>query len=485
MAARLAISACLVWCIHQAHTELMIQYDFTQAGCRDGLIKDTAGAGDFFGDLVLNTSTSSCIGGVGFEGRADYPGWPGAYSLGDTTTLRRTLQEPDVYPGFSLELWLNIPDITSCPEDTNYCLSPILTINYPSIIEGTESCIDTVNMQLVYYIPTSYLRISTPSEWGTHCNDFPTYTDVLPDGTKGYPFHLVFTIQELTLNGRAYSYYKWYINGTKVDTELDQDPATTLGMWEDGHNLQLLDYTRWADSGSWFKPEGARIYLVAMHNETLDKATVLSRYTAGITNSTPNVYSSTVYIAEDGEDGNHYGEPEIYLDVFPESELQQIVLDVYDSDTDVASPNFYVDSNPRVFVDTLPFTGFLVNTTGGNVVSTPFEVFHTSGGFTVRYRPLFNEFSTANDTAYANFSFHAVDILSGVRSYSNASLQIYVYSKNDPPVAGNASYEVNVGTRQNIIPLNGTDIDAHDYIQAAGIVETPAKGSLFQVRQSN
>ena len=341
-----------------------------------------------------------------------------------------------------------------------------------------------MNLQLAYHIPTNYLRISTPSEWGTHCNDYPTYADVLPDGTKGYAFHLVFTIEELTLNGRVYSYFSWYINGTRVDYNLDQDPATTLGIWEDGHNLQLLDYTRWADSASWFKPTGARIYRVAMHNETLDRTTVLSRYAAGITNSTPSVYSSTVYIAEDGEEGNHYGEPESYLEAFPESELGDIVLDVYDSDTDVASPNLYVDSNPRVFVDTLPFTGFLVNTTGGNVVSTPFEVFHTGGQFAVRYRPLLNDYSTSNVTAYANFSFHAVDILSGNRSYTNATLQIFVYSKNDPPAADNASHEVIVGTRQNIIPLNGTDIDAHDYIRTAGIVETPGKGSLFQVRQS-
>ncbi|CAN0342598.1 unnamed protein product, partial [Laminaria digitata] len=466
----------------QATTELIIQYDFTQADCRDGLIKDTVGAGEFFGDLVLNTSSSSCIGGVGIEGNADYPGWPAAHSVGDTTALRGALQEPDTYPGFSLELWLNIADITSCPEDTSSCLTPILTINYPSIIEGTESCIDTVNIQLGYRISTNTLFISTPSQYGTFCNDHPTYTDVLPDETKGYSFHVVLTIEEFTISDRVYSYFTWYINGTRADYNLDQDPAVTLGIWEDGHNLQLLDYTRWADSTRWFKPTGAKIYRVAMHNETLDTATVLSRYTAGITNSTVSVYSSTVYIAEDGEAGNHYGEPESYLEVFPESELRQIVLDVYDSDTDVASPNLYVDSNPRVFVDTLPFTGFLVDSTGGNIISTPLEVFPTSGEYAVRYRPLFNDFSTANDTAYANFSFHAIDIVSGNRSYTNATVHIYVYAKNDPPAAGNASYEVNVGTRQNIIPLNGTDIDADDYIQTAGIVETPAKGSLFQVR---
>ena len=477
------MSACLVWCLDQANTELIIQYEFTQEACRDGLVKDTAGATEFFGDLVLNASSSSCIGGVGIEGNAEYPGWPAAYSVGNATALRRALREPDIYPGFSLELWLNIPDIPSCPEDTNTCLSPILTINHPATIETTESCIDTVNMQLAYHIPANYIRISNPSIWGTHCNDYPTYTDFVPDESKGYAFHLVLTEEIISFPERDYSYFRWYVNGTRVDYDLAQDPVVTLGLWEDGHNLQLLDFARWADSSRWFKPAGTKIYFVAMHNETMPKATVLSRYTAGIRNSTPSVYSSTVYIAEDGEAGDHYGEPESYLEVFPESELWQIALDVYDSDTDVASPNLYVTSNPKVFVDTLPITGFLVNSTGGNVVSTPFEVVHVSGEFPVRYRPLFNDFSAVNDTAYANITFYAIDILSGNRSYTNATLDIYVYAKNDPPVAVYASHEVNVGTRQNIIPLNGTDIDADDYIRAAGIVETPGTGSLFQVRQ--
>lgn len=476
-----------LWISSKTNAAVLSQYEFSQAGCREGLFEDTAGQGVFFGDLVLNAS-ASCLDGVGIEGGTGSPGWPTVSSTGTNKAFLEALQGPDIFPGFSVELWLSIGNITCAEQDSSgwflhTCEAPVFAISSSSVLDSSELCRSNTDMEITYIINTRNFQARFNANKNNECVGFGTLEDTLPKETAGYPFHFVLTVREIILSGVDYSFFQWFINGTRVSSFLSfiVDPTSMLAEWHATYEIQLLDKRRWPES-TRYKPLEARIYLAALHNETFNNSLALSRISEGIADSTPVVYDSTVSVAEDGEVGDHYEEPEFYLQEIPGVDLHQVPLDVYDADNDLTTPN-YKEILPRVFVDTFPFPGLLFDSVGDIIVSTPFEVIGDRGTFSVRYRPLFNDFATEN--VYANFSFHAEDDKSGSRSFANATVKVRVFSKNDPPVALNASHEVFAGTKQNIISLQGTDVDAEDYVREAVIVEPPNGGSLFQVCSIN
>ncbi|CAM9609660.1 unnamed protein product [Ectocarpus sp. 4 AP-2014] len=462
----------------QSNAAVLIQYEFSQEECRRGVVADVAGGNRFFGDLSLDNSTASCLPGVGIERTSASPGSPGASSIGNTTLLREELLNDDSAPGhFSLELWLSVPEMPACD---GFCTTPIVTIG-----EGDTSldddCQQNLGMMITYWTETGdfgarFMSIDDECErlWSGA---------IQPSESMGNALHLVLTIDSIVFFGEPYAYFRWYINGTRVARDLSKNvpPETMMTLWDSDFNLQLLDWSRQIPSSFYTEGPGIKIFYVAIHDETLGVTEILSRYSARITKSTPVVSDTTIGVAEDGEEGDHYEDPQSYLQVFPVSELQMVPLDVYDSDNDPATPNYDNSTSPRVFVNTLPLPGFLVNSSGDDISSVPFEVLGDAGAFAVRYRPILNDFSTNDSVVYANFSFYATDGESGTRSHTNATVSMYVFSKNDPPEAFNASHGVYAGSRQNIIPLNGTDMDAFDDVHGAAIVEAPARGTLFQV----
>lgn len=460
----------------------LAQYDFSQTSCRRGSTEDVAGGEAFFGDLNLNTS-ASCINGVGIEGSASSPGWPAATSIRNNTAFLEALEGPDVFPGFAVELWMTIRDSTCEQYDASgvyisNCQAPILAISSPAVNGGW--CQDHVDMELLYR--TEYQNFVTTFNGGNSygdCLDYGT-TYQLTTELLGYAFHFVFSVREATFNGREYGWFEWFVNGSKVSVQFSSAllPSTLLSYWHPDYILQLFDRRRVTDSTS-YTPFEATIFRVALHNESFDNTKAFARYSAPIANSTPTVHDSSYYLMEDGESGDHYNEPEYYREPFPVAELQDIPLGVYDSDNDPTTPN-YNNVYPKVFGYTLPIRGFLVNSSGANIVSTPFEVLEVGGIFSVKYRPPFNDYKHEN-SSYANVSFFANDGFSGNRSFTNATITIYVLSKNDPPVALNSSHVVYVGTKHNILPLQGTDIDIYDYAQGAFIAEPPPGGTLLQV----
>lgn len=473
----------LLW-VAPAKAAVLIQYDFSQEECRGGAVKDVAGGDRYFGEMILDNSTTSCLSGIGIERTPESPGSPGASSLGNTTLLREELfRDASSLGYFSLELWLSIDRMSTCE---NFCTTPLLTIGERGISRD-DHCQENIGMMITYWTESGDFgalfqstRSSCEKVWSGAYQ---------PTANMGYALHLVLTVRRLEFFGEPYAFFEWFINGTRVARDLNKHvpPEVMMTLWDPDFNLQILDWSRQTPSSLYREGPGIKIFFLAIHNETLNRAEVFSRYSARIPISTPVVRDSIVGVAEDGELGDHYETPESYLQVFPESELQLVPLDVYDSDNDPATPNYDNNTSPRVFVTTLPFPGTLVNSSGEDIVSAPFEVFgNTDGVFAVKYRPILNDFSTqgaGNDSVlYANFSFYAIDEESNTRSYTNATVSIYVYSKNDPPEAFNATHDVYAGTRHNIISLHGTDMDAYDDVHGAAIVEQPARGTLFQVR---
>lgn len=473
----------LLWSAAQANAAVLIQYEFSQEECRGGAVKDVTGGDRYFGEMVLDNSTTSCLPGIGIERTPESPGSPGASSVGNTSFLREELFRDASSPGrFSLELWLSI-DSMPCE---NFCTTPVVTIGERGV-SLDDDCQENMGMMITYWTESG--------DFGARFQSTRSACEKLwsgamqPTANMGYAFHLVLTADRREYFGDPYAYFEWYINGTRVATDLNKyvPPEVMMTLWDPDFNLQILDWSRQTPSSFYTEGPGIKIFFLAIHNEALERTEVFSRYSARLPTSTPVVRDNTVGVAEDGELGDHYEAPESYLQVFPESELQLVPLDVYDSDNDPATPNYDNNTSPRVFVSTLPFPGTLVNSSGEDIVSAPFEVFGNNDGiFAVKYRPILNDFSTheaGNDSVlYANFSFYAIDEESDTRSHTNATVSIYVFSKNDPPEASNASYDVYAGTRHNIISLHGIDMDAYDDVHGAAIVEQPARGTLFQVR---
>lgn len=464
----------------------LVQYDFSQADCRRGSMADVAGSETFFGELVLNKSWVSCLEGAGIQGTVSSPGWPAASSTGNNTGFMEAMQGPDVFPGFAVEAWLSISNDTTCVKyDASGmylrdCHAPILTISSPTVLGSSEDCKLYSNMEIVYRVDYgNFLAVFNGGSIFNYCLESGTaYT--LPTATLGYAFHLVFSVREATFSEQQYSFFEWYINGSKVANGLSYyaAPATMLSNWHADYVLHLLDRRRWPDS-SLYTPLKAKLFRVALHNGSFDSSLAFSRYSSGSTNSTPVIYNSTVDIMEDGESGDHYDEPGYYRGPFPPAMLRPIPLGFSDADRDPVTPN-YNNLYPKVFVYALPSLGFLVTSSGEDVISTPFEVLEVGGIFNVRYRPPYNDYGNEG-VSYTSFSFFATDRYTGSQSFTNATVTVNVLSKNDPPVALNSSHVVYVGTKHNILALQGTDVDADDYIQAAFIVETPTKGKLFQV----
>ena len=478
------------------NVNISAQYDFKQAECHDGVFKDATGDG-MYGDVILD-ETASCLESVGVQSSDLIGGRPAAYSLGNSSGFLNALQEPDDFPGFAIEVWMTLgtdlnPDK---PCRTDICEYVIVSIHNMTLSPEVEFCGETTNIQLTYDAYQIAFKVNMVYS-SSYCIEFATYRTKLTRKNLAYPFQLVFTTADVIKGYRKYyGYVLWFVNGTYVDWDLSYTSLLQTGRrslvdpWHEGYNIQFLDKVRHKTS-RYFEERSTKLYKVRLFSERValqnEYDTVAALFAEGIANSAPVSYNVTAEINEDGEVGDHYYDPGLYLQEFEFTELTNIYLDIYDSDNDPTTLNYDNETLPRPFISALPHKGHIIDPRSGEVVtSTPYEVLPERGVFPVRYRPLLNEYSSSPNTSdpYTTFSYYAEDgTTPGLRSVEDATVHVYVVPKNDPPRASNLTLNAFAATRENIFNLlqGASDVDGSDEVQGAEIDEVPQNGTLYQV----
>ena len=479
------------------NVNISAQYDFRRAECHDGVFKDAIGDG-MYDDVILD-ETASCLESVGVQSSDLIGGRPAAYSLGNSSGFLKALQGPDYFPGFAIEVWMTLgtdldPDN---PCETDVCEYVIVSIHNMTLSPEVEFCGETTNFQLTYdpYYRSFKVNLVYDSDY---CFTFSTYKPGLTRKNLAYPFQLVFTTADVIkgLYQKYYGYFLFFVNGTYVDWDITHTSLIQTGRrslvdpWHEGYNIQFLDKVRY-DTKKYFEERSTKLYKVRLFSERValrdQYDTVAALFAEGIANSAPVSYNVTSEIHEDGEVGDHYYDPGLYLQEFEFTELQNIYLDIYDSDNDPTTLNYDNKTLPRPFISALPHKGHIFDPRSGEVVtSTPYEILGERGVFLVRYRPLLNEYSPSSNTSdpYTTFSYYAEDgKTTGLRSVEDATVHVYVVPKNDPPRASNLTLNAFAATRENIFNLlqGASDVDGSDEVQGAEIDEVPQNGTLYQV----
>ena len=198
-----------------------------------------------------------------------------------------------------------------------------------------------------------------------------------------------------------------------------------------------------------------------VHNRALTETEVSQAYASKLANSLPVPSSFTVTVQEDGEVGSHYDTPDFYTTEVPVLELATVNLKVFDADEDPSYINYDTSDSPMlVYISRLPPASLatLYQYDGAEITSVPTAVPKTSGNYTVRVRPAWNQYSTG-DEPFMNFSFYAVDGVSGESSSSAAMASVIVRPKNDPAVAYNSNETV-YAARKTLLRLTGTPVEA-------------------------
>ena len=221
--------------------------------------------------------------------------------------------------------------------------------------------------------------------------------------------------------------------------------------------------------------------MLRVHRKALSETQVTASYEAKLANSKPVVQSLSATVQEDGEVGSHYSDPDFYGNEVPVLQLATVNLDVVDVDTDPSYINYDEDdASTSVYISSLPVSALMVLylENGTEIKSTPMQVPQSSdGNYTIRVRPARNLYSSPQNSMFANFSYYAVDGVTGDRSLSTAMASLYVTAKNDPAVAYDANSTVFAG-RKSIYPLKGTAVDGDSLIRAY-ISRLPTNGNLY------
>ena len=475
------------------------QYDFTRAECEDGVVADVGDG--MYGDLILD-ETVSCLDRVGIQSSDLIGGRPAAYSLGNSSGFLKTLQEPDEFPGFAVEVWITLgKDLKPWDpcEHIGSCEYVIISIHNNILGPIMDYCQETTDFQLSYNAFYRSFKVLMRYD-SDSCNSFNTYEANLSKGDLQYPFQLVFTTAGTirTNSGRDLGLFLWFINGTYIEWDVSYIQADfklkrLITPWHEGYNVQFLDKVR-HNTSTWFEERSTKLHRARIFSEQValvgEYEAVAALFAEGVANSAPVSYNVTVEINEDGEAGDHYYDPGLYLQAFAVTELQNIYLDIYDSDNDPTTLNYNNDTFPRAFISVLPHIGHIFDPrSGGVVASTPYEVLGEGGVFPIKYRPLLNEYSSSSKTSdpYTTFSYYAEDgATTGHRSIEDGTVHVYVVSKNDPPRAFDLTINMLAATREIILNLlqgASDDVDDSNEVQGAEIYKLPKKGTIRQVLQ--
>lgn len=245
--------------------------------------------------------------------------------------------------------------------------------------------------------------------------------------------------------------------------------------WDD-FRLQLFSdaYSRAVGASS-----DASIYLLRLHSRQLDSNQIKEAYRANIPNSPPVVRDSHVLLNEDGEAGpGGLLDPEVYATELPLWALARIPLDAVDIDDSETHPNYkrddYVRTHPmRIF---LARRGVLeVMTQAGGILAEGDEIFPDQDhNFFVLVRPPLDLHE-----GLFNFTFRAIDGVTGVKSTNDAIVNVKIVSVNDPPIMASKNIEAFARTT-TLVEFEGRDVEKDDIV-GAYIESLPREGVLRSV----
>lgn len=450
------------------------EYIFRRAECLQGYARDSNNA-NLFGDLRIDSSSVTCKG-LGVEAKSN--------NLVDervVSTLNSSKFVEDIDSGhdWTFEIWATFQNFSGCP----MCHSRhVASIGRKEDLAG-EKCSTTGNLLLIQTnIGQSVAMEESTTLADKSCNTWEALSGI----ELGVPVHAVFTS---TASGVRTSSPDdatratcWYLNGVQVGCNVAQNQAS---QWHDETYLQMLnDPVEVTSPTSTYAASEGSIFLVAMYNRPLSEGEVTQNFHAGLENSPPVAEDIIVTMNEDGEIGDHYDIPSLYLQdpMVPALNLPIILLLATDMDQEEGFPGFDTGVEivpPSVYIASLPSKGTLHDIDGQAIQSAPHIVVFDDG-YPVRYRPDKDESSGLEDV-YTSFTYNAVDGITGETSVIPGVVDIHVLPKNDPPVPSNTSTTTQTG--ETLLFLGGTDVDGTDSDNIDGflIVEKPTHGVLHQV----
>lgn len=450
------------------------EYIFRRTECLQGYARDSNDAG-LFGDLKINTSSVTCRG-LGVEAKSNIRDNQRIISALDAS---RFVDEIDQEGGWTFEMWAIFHNFSECPLCGNRHMASIGSTNEELVGEECSATSNLIFLQHNNLGQSAVMRERSayPDE---RCNAMQSISPVVD---WGFPVHAVFTSASLDLGTMRTTC--WYINGLYGGCEVTADQVL---RWEGGSfYLQVMNdavAVRSLNSTLYAAPEGTS-FLIAMYNRTLTENEVTQNFDAGLENSPPVAEDLVVTINEDGEIGDHYDTPALYLrnPMVLALNLSTIHLLATDVDQQEGFPGFDPADQailPDVYIESLPSKGTLYNIYGEAIEEVPYFVDFDYGGFPVRYRPAKDESSGPTD-AYTSFKYNAVDGVTGEISVIPGIVDIYVLPKNDPPVPKNTSWTIQTG--ETLVFFDGADVDGEDGDSILGFVveELPTQGMLYQV----
>lgn len=454
------------------------EFIFRREECLKGYASDSNNAG-LFGELHINSSSVICKG-LGVEAK---PNILVDQRVVSTLDSSRFVEEIDNRRGgWTFEIWAIFQNFSECPMCHSRQIASISTNEDMT----KEDCSTTSNMvflqtnlgqSVVMQDSTiladkscSTMEASSVVDWGVpaHAVFTSTSSELQASSTSDDPFHTARTTC-------------WYINGLQVGCDWALNQAS---QWQDGFYLQMLnDAVAVGSLNSTSASSAGCVFLVAMYNRALSEAEVMQNFDAGLENSPPVAEDIVITINEDGEIGDHYDTPALYLQdpMVLALNLPVILLLATDIDQQVGFPGFDAEKLvlPDVYIDSLPSKGTLHDVYGQPIKHVPHYVAF-DGGYPVRYRPYKDEYSGPKDV-YTSFTYNAVDGVTGATSVVPGIVGIHVLPKNDPPLPSNISATIPTG--ETLLFLGGTDVDsaAGDAIVGFLVVEPPSHGVLHQV----
>ena len=254
---------------------------------------------------------------------------------------------------------------------------------------------------------------------------------------------------------------------------------------------------------------------MAIYNRSLTASEVAQNYEAKLPDSPPVPISHRATVNEDGMSAAVRKDSSIYEGGVAVENLDYISLSASDQDEVEGYPNYNAtDSVYRpmmVWVATLPTQAALYDYTNGTSLdSAPVQIppvyedlatgmVYTQAeaialgsslsaslarSYRMRVRPAKDATSptdgSGNLKPMDNFTFYAVDGVTGVQSTDVATCHLVVSPMNDPPITQNFRVFVAAGVT-TIIPFNSSDVDNTLPFKNAYITKYPTNGVLMPV----
>lgn len=454
------------------------EYIFRRAECLQGYARDSNNA-NLFGDLRINASSVTCKG-LGVEAK---PNILVNERVVSALNSSRFVEEIGSGDDWTFEIWATFQNFSECPTCHSRHVASIGSTNKD--LTG-EECSTTANLLLMQ----TNIGQSVAMEESTNLVEKNCNTREARSGIDwGVPVHAVFTsiTSGLRTSSTADDVIRttcWHLNGLLVGCEVAPNQAS---QWHGGFYLQILNdavTVRSPTSTSAYAASEGSIFLVAMYNRPLSDSEVTQNFHAGLENSAPVAEDIVIAINEDGEIGDHYDTPSLYLQdpMVPALNLSVILLRATDIDQQEGFPGFDTGVElvpPNVYIASLPSKGTLHDIDGQAIQNVPHTVVFDDG-YPVRYRPDKDE-SSGLESVYTSFTYIAVDGITGETSVIPGIVDIHVLPKNDPPLPSNTSTAVQTG--ETLLFLGGTDVDGPDNDNIVGflIVKQPTHGVLHQV----